>query len=564
MSVLNKFADGLTQGLVTLPRWSFNCALLLIGAVGYSFLCFHVFNGMPRIDDSVAALFQARIFANGSMIWPMPANVQPWFDIFGVVPPLDKPDHWTGMYTPGWPLLLMVGVLLGTPWIVNPILGGLLCIVIAEITTDRYGKLTGRVAGIMALVSPYIGVVSASYLSHTAAALFVALAWWSTARLLTTHQWRWGLFAGSAIGFTILIRPEAALIIGMVIAVGTLIQWRRSLAVWRQLFAAGGVALVFVALLLAWQDHSVGKAGHFGHRIDMGVAANFGFGRVGDSGYVYTPGKARMHSEQRLEAVHQRILGWPLPAVILLLTPLLLARPYWRNLWHSLWLLMPLTVLTGLFYFYWYYEEWLPGRYFFPAVPFLVVLMAHGWHVWHQRLSQFSAIRALPALLLIVGSVFSLAYSAPQYHKFFKLHHGDVEDLLTHYLEEHQLDNALILYRSLGKQSYGQWNDYYATAFMQNDLDLKGKVVIARDGAHRKPNQVVRENNELFAIFPDRNYYSYTFNQATGRARMFKLTVENNMIIDQERMRDPSFIQNELREKNKNKKAKKIERTTDQ
>ena len=92
----------------------FEGVIFLIAVVWYSVLSFDLFQGIPHLDDSVASLFQARVFLSGNITLPLPEHPE-FFRVFGVLAAESGLDHQVGMYPPGWPLLLAVGQVVGIP-----------------------------------------------------------------------------------------------------------------------------------------------------------------------------------------------------------------------------------------------------------------------------------------------------------------------------------------------------------------------------------------------------------------------------------------------------------------
>ncbi|MGA8262028.1 MAG: hypothetical protein WB783_17590 [Arenicellales bacterium] len=511
------------------PRWLFNLTIGITATVVLVAISQLLFKRLPMMDDSVAALYQARIFAHGKLVWPVAETLKPWFDVFGVITPIGKPGVWAGMYPPGWSLALAFGVWLGVPWLVNPVLGGCLVVMICELGHELYDNVTARTAALLALFSPMAGVVSATHLSHTSAALSCMFAWWSVLRLQSTRRYFYAFLLGMSLAAGVLIRPQDALLVGIVIGIGVLVQFRRALALWRQLAVAVAIAGLGVVALLAFQYIASGAAGVFGHEIEMGAVSHLGFGRVGDSSYVYTPTKAIQHTLGRLEVLDWQLLGWPIPTLILLLTPFVL----WRGGWREVWLLAPTLALSGLFFFYWYWEEWLPARYLFAAVPPLFILAARGGYLWHDSLRHVKYLSWLPAFIFMGGTVYSATVGMPEYHRFFQRNHGDVEHNLGAVMDAHDVTHALVFMRSTGKLPSNQRNDYYATGFMRNSLNLDGNIVFARDGSDRS---VGKSDEELIKAFPGRSYYLYRYNQSTRRSKLFLLVAEHGHIVKKRKL----------------------------
>ncbi len=74
----------------------------------------------PHITDEVAYVMHARFLASGALTLPAPPAPEAFtFYLMEVTN-----GRWYASTPPGWPALLAVGVRLGVPWLVNPLLGG--------------------------------------------------------------------------------------------------------------------------------------------------------------------------------------------------------------------------------------------------------------------------------------------------------------------------------------------------------------------------------------------------------------------------------------------------------
>ena len=62
----------------------FHLALFALGTASCSAVSWLFLGGLPRIDDEVAAVFQARIFSQGAFVLPLPAAPE-FFELFGVL-----------------------------------------------------------------------------------------------------------------------------------------------------------------------------------------------------------------------------------------------------------------------------------------------------------------------------------------------------------------------------------------------------------------------------------------------------------------------------------------------
>ena len=191
---------GLERGfgwVCSVPRARFNFGIFAVAFLAYAGVAGFVFKGIPRIDDGLASLFQAKIFARGALTLPLPADAD-FCWAFGILGLREGVGHWCGMYPPGWPALLVPGVWLGAPWLVNPLLGALLAVAIAELGRDLYGDRVGRAAGLLAVPSPFLLVLSGLHLSNVPTTLFLCLASLALRKLWATRRWIWGGAAGLA------------------------------------------------------------------------------------------------------------------------------------------------------------------------------------------------------------------------------------------------------------------------------------------------------------------------------------------------------------------------------
>ncbi len=80
-----------------------------------------VMGGIPHVQDSVAQLFQAKIFSHGRLAFPAPEDPKFFERIYVVV----MDGRWYTIYPPGHAIVLALGVLAGAPYLVNPFIAAL-------------------------------------------------------------------------------------------------------------------------------------------------------------------------------------------------------------------------------------------------------------------------------------------------------------------------------------------------------------------------------------------------------------------------------------------------------
>jgi len=498
-----------------LPRLHFNLLLFVVAGGAYALIAGVLFKGIPRIDDGMAALFQARLFARGVLSLPLPADAA-FYEVFGVLGNRADLGHWCGMYPPGWPLVLTPGVWLGVPWLVNPVLGGLLVVTISELGRNFYTDRTGRLAALLAIPSPLIAVLSGLHLSHLATVLACALCLLSLRKLWETRRWIWGGAAGLLWGIGFLCRPLDAAVLGAVFALGFLLPPRRLLHCKGGIMAGLAMAVLAMGLLFGFQKATTGDAMTPGHKIGMKTQGEFGFVTF-DAGRSHTPAKGFQHILRRLRVLNDGLLGWPIPALLLVMLPFVLGRA--RS--NGILLLLPMPALLLVYACFWYYEAEAPARYISGAFPFLFVLASRGLLTLREMLASHGRWVRLPAFLVVSGTLF-LAISTPEHFKQYTSSYYDVEDLLPRVVRDYDITQAIVFMDAIGRDPVREdcFNDYYSTGFMRNDLDLDGDVLYVRN---------LREHNiGMVQRHPDRTAWLYRYRRDFGKAVLYRIVLKEN------------------------------------
>ena len=123
-----------------------------------------VLERLPHVQDSITYLFQAQTLAQGGLTAAAPALPEFFEQEFLLV----RDGHWYGKYSPGFPALLALGVLLKQPWLVNPILATLTIPLLYGLGVSLYGRGLGRLAIVLVLFSPFFLFMSGSMMAHPA------------------------------------------------------------------------------------------------------------------------------------------------------------------------------------------------------------------------------------------------------------------------------------------------------------------------------------------------------------------------------------------------------------
>ncbi|NDJ85283.1 MAG: phospholipid carrier-dependent glycosyltransferase [Chloroflexi bacterium] len=189
--------------------------LALLGALRVSE---NVFERLPHLEDEIAYLYQARIFAGGQIYveTPQPARAfwQPFVidcrenDTRARFQGLDCDGKRFSKYPPGWSLLLAPGTAASLEWAVNPLLFLLTILVTYRLGREIYDERVGIIAALLLAISPIALLQSGSLMAHPAALFFATLFLYGMWRLEQgPRAIRWGVLAGMSLGMVIAIRP---------------------------------------------------------------------------------------------------------------------------------------------------------------------------------------------------------------------------------------------------------------------------------------------------------------------------------------------------------------------
>jgi hypothetical protein len=220
-------------------------------------------HGGPRGLDAPIYWLQGRVLSHGSFSWTVPSPIAS-YRARGLIAAL--PDRLSGIFPPGYPLLLAAGFLVGAPMLVGPIISGglvvftwLLTRELAVHAGERNAVRPEQAAGLavgLSVVCAALRRETADTLPHGAAALAIAVALTSALRGWRMREPRLFAIAGLALGWLVSARPLAALPMGgAAITLMLRSERRREALAWSIVAAAPGIALLLGA------DHAaIGRA----------------------------------------------------------------------------------------------------------------------------------------------------------------------------------------------------------------------------------------------------------------------------------------------------------------
>ncbi len=358
--------------------------LLGVSFLLYLIVSIIIIGGIPHFDDGICNLYQAKILANGKFYSSVPAQLIPHVKVLHTV-------YYNGRlfsrFFPGYPLLLVPGILVGAPWLINPLLGALLGFVIYLLARLLFDHTTAVIAQFLYMVSPFALFMNGTYLAHTATAFWGVLFVYSILRAFYgRHRYLWGVIAGFSFGFAALTRPFDAVLILVPILFLLIYKLFRAFSQVAPImpFMIAGY-IILLALGYFYNYQVTGDMHRHPYTVEQGLD-NIGFTDQPRSYGVmdikegihkgHTPLDGLYNLWLNLYVMSVNLLGFPF--VSLLLPILTLLSPY-RGRKEIF--LFSFNVSFAIFYMlYWAHSALMlvGARYYYPTIPFMIILAARG------------------------------------------------------------------------------------------------------------------------------------------------------------------------------------------
>jgi 4-amino-4-deoxy-L-arabinose transferase-like glycosyltransferase len=432
---------------------------------------------------------------------------------------------WFGKYPPGYPLVLAAGVWSGVPWAINPLLATVSLATLYSLGRLLYDRRVASLVVLLALTSPFFLFMSSSMMAHPAELLWIStfmVAWLLALR--RQRGWLWALLAGACLGLAFLTRQLAALSAGLpFLLLSTALAGRRGLRFRATRLAAfAGPLLLAGASLLFYQWAVTGdpfqdprllfeEFDRAGFGPDVGLAANVM--RVDLQGteqiqtWYYDPTQPpRGHTlarglynvERNWWELERHLFGWPPITTIAFIWLLFLLPGRARR--PADWLLLASGTAAGAVYVsYWHAGIMYGPRYFYAAMPALLLLTAAGIE-WSGRWLGGRSGQAATMLLagaLVAGNLLTYLPGQVAAHRGYNF----VDGTRLAAVGEAISGPALVLVDA----GSGDWWEY-GTLALANSPWLDNRVIFARDLGRRPTDELIR-------LFPERAAYRLVGNQ---------------------------------------------------
>ncbi|MFX0194693.1 MAG: glycosyltransferase family 39 protein [Candidatus Hodarchaeota archaeon] len=461
-------------------------------------LSFFVYERHPHVQDEVIYYYHAHYLADG--VLSVPASPVP--DAFSLYMIPYEADRWYSIFPVGWPAMLALGVLLGVPWLVNPILAGLNVLLIYMFIREIYSRYTACVSVILLCTSPWYIFMAMNFMSHTftlTCALFALLA---LARAMRTGKSRWAWLAGCAVGMVSLIRLMDGIIVAGLLGMGVIGIGGLRLRVTS--LAAFVIGIIMVgAIVLPYNKLLTGDATkfplmayyeqYFGHKTNaIGFGPERGLGWPIDPFPGHSPIESIINANLNTFSVNIELLGWSTGSLIFL-TVLLFSGV---NKKREYLMFATIAAIIVAYSFYWFSGgPDFGARYWYLMLIPLVVLTVRGIQFLGKKFENEqsgSPTRGTRVIVVVLSlCMFTLVNYFP-WRAIEKYHHylGMRPDM-KYLAKEYGFGKSLVLIR-------GNRFPDYASAWVYNPLNPYADApVYAWD-----QNSVVRA--QLLKAYPDR------------------------------------------------------------
>lgn len=404
------------------PVWA-RRRLMLLALTGFSVIVSalvmtEVLRGRAIVDDELTYDYQASLLAHGQL---GETSVPPWnWEPFTIWTRVGA----TGKYLFGEPLVQTLGTLMGFPALLHLLLAPLALWAWYRALEPQLGGTIAAWAVALVGISPMFILTNALALSHTTTLTCFALAGLGCEWLRSgVRPLAGALLAGTALGFSLAVRPQVAVPFGAVIGIVALWgTWRR-----RQLTATGLLAAstgLWVALIALYDKVLSGSLTTLPWYL-FKPTESFGFGDVGGIPFLHTPWTAIENLLVSLVRWNGWWLGWPL-SLGLVLAWWVLGRPLaGARVW-----LAAGAALVALNFLYYSpgISETGPVYYFELLLPASIV-GAHAIVRCRERWPQ--AASAVLIVHLALGTSSFLTENVARLHRLVETIHGPLETALT-------------------------------------------------------------------------------------------------------------------------------------
>lgn len=469
------------------------CFLAVFVLVVCSILSYTVQQHLPNNPDAVAQFFQAKIFSHGRLDVKTP----PFMDFFYEVYNLEQNGRLFSQFGPGYSLELLLGLLVGIPWIINPLNGALSVILTYLIGRELFGEKTGKAASLILACSPFFLSLNSTFMNNSLSLLLFDIFLYLFILSFKRDDFKSPLLAGLALGWISFFRPLT--VIALAVPFGIYAIWLL-FNNFKKVRKPVGLMLLGLTLCLACRlfYNNIQYGGPFisgYHLYDKLYRSNdlvvYGFGKHALGG-VHTPVKGFLNIVKQLNRLNFTLLGWPIPGFLFMCLLFFLSRRL--DIWDKL---MIATFASLLFFHFFHY--FFLDRYIFCSFSIISIMTVRGIALLIEWLKGRSkGVGGIESKVALLATGFILFGFTKSILPRIIYPTGPQVQLIANTVEKAKLDKPSLVFVKGGHEN--RWT--YMLAFVHNSPTWDDHVLYPTDLGDDK-------NKELMAHFPDRLYFRF-------------------------------------------------------
>jgi hypothetical protein len=362
--------------------------LAVLSTVVYAVVAQLAFDAKPLLVDEIFQVWQARLFGEGRLTTPVGSHPE----FFSGMHRVEAEGRAFAHFPPGHSLMLTVGELIGAPWLVVPIAGGIAVAAFGQYLRVAESHVTVRVGALVLFaLAPFVAFMSATYMNHATALMWLMIAIAALAHVVRDDERHpvAALVCGLALGLTATIRPIDAVAFALPAGAWMLVRAIRTPRRWLEAGLAGaGVALPLLGL--AWFNaRTTGDPLLLGYEMLWGKEHGLGF-RSTPWGASHSPARGLELINLYFLRLQTYLFEWPIPSLLPAVVALVLAPRLGR---FDRYLLGSGALLVTIYFAFWHDGFYLGPRYMYPLAPLLSLWTARFPAYVHERLGDGLPLR---------------------------------------------------------------------------------------------------------------------------------------------------------------------------
>jgi hypothetical protein len=348
------------------------------------YFAWYLFRLQPITIDELSLQWHGHLLATGHLF----ARAEPHAEFFSTTQTVEVGQRWFSHFPLGSSALIGAGMAVGLPWLVNPVLAALGAVAVYRFLASTTTELEARCAAVLFAFSPFVLFMAASQLDHVAALVAIwtaiaALPAWLASTTIARAR-RAAAIVGISLGVAATIRPYDAVLCAFVIGLFQLNAARRDRRLAVSLAAQVLAGAIPVALLLAANWATTGHPLTFAYDTLNGPAHRPGF-HLDPMGELHTPRRGIYNVSAYLLRLDGILLGWPVPALLLVVAALAWQRRASR--WDHLMVGILGMLLVG-YWMFWGEGRSFGPRFLFTAAPVFLLSVCRFPALLRERFSN--------------------------------------------------------------------------------------------------------------------------------------------------------------------------------